>query len=197
MPPEQHGKGIIRKIEDPDVLPESSLHFALADYLAGIAERGIIQRTSFNPTHVPPEILPNLMIWDLEPETAASGGLLDFRFRLMGSGLVEMLGFEMTGKLLSDFPIQTCKEYLRDNAMLAEQHTKPVFSRTELDYPDGTSLITDKAYYPMRHKDGLHGMLVMFTATTFFELYRPVVELGEPAMVEDRFRVLPAIALWT
>ncbi|MCK0068089.1 MULTISPECIES: hypothetical protein [Kordiimonas] len=198
MPSELHREAIIRKIEDPSVLPESSLHFEFADYLASIAEQGMIQRSSFDPSAIPPEILPNLMIWDVFPPEVRTGlSDIDFRFRLMGSGLVSMLGFEMTGKLLTEFPLLVCKEYLRDNALLAEKHSKPVFSHTALEYPDGTFLTTDKAYYPLRHKDGLHGMLVMFTATTLQELYKPVIDLGEPCAVEDRFRVLPGIALWS
>ncbi len=192
---EKHVKGLIHKIEAPSVMPENNLHFLLSDYVAGITVDDVIQRRLFDPTKLSASIIPNLIIWDVIPPEDPEQKI-DLQFRLMGNGLVSLLGFEMTGKNMSDFPVNTCRQYLTENALLAEETQKPVFSRTTIRYRDGSEVVTDKSFYPLRQKDGLHAVLALFTIASLAILYETLIELGEPELVHDHYRVLSGVGKW-
>jgi hypothetical protein len=90
-------------------LADEKLRFLDAPELAGIAAlaaywdrkrgaRALADRADIDPTEIVP-LLPHLVIC----ETLDGGA--DFRVRLFGTGLVELVGEERTGKCLSEFGI--------------------------------------------------------------------------------------------
>lgn len=89
-----------KKITDEPQFIEAPEHpsvAALHDYLESVrGERELADRADIDPVKIA-RFLPNVIIAE-----AVNGGE-DFRTRLFGTALVELLGEERTGKLLSEF----------------------------------------------------------------------------------------------
>lgn len=85
--------------EEPQIvaLPEHPSIIELAAYLERLrGDREMADRGDIRPSEIA-RLLPNMIIAE-----AVKGGE-DFRVRLFGTALVELLGEERTGKLLSEF----------------------------------------------------------------------------------------------
>ncbi len=97
-------------------LPSELLPFY--DFWTDACDGGVpVHRTSMDPLNLPPQILPWLFIINVKRDP------LDYQYRLIGTGLTEMLARDLTGKRMSDvyYP-PGHNEFLRHRLkMVAEQ----------------------------------------------------------------------------
>jgi hypothetical protein len=141
---------------DKPTLIDAPEHPALAElhayWEAKRGNRAIADRADINPADIV-RLLPHLFVLDV-----LEGGL-DFRVRVFGTALVELMREERTGKLISDFgepaTIPTDPVELRNRwltiSRLALQNRRPLFFKSPTVAPERNYM-----YY--------HGMFAPLTA---------------------------------
>ena len=78
-------------------LHTSPVMLDMYDHWAGLRRGGAIpMRAALDPVDLPRMMLPNLALVDVEAEP------LDFRYRLVGTALVEWFGHDPTGRLVAE-----------------------------------------------------------------------------------------------
>jgi hypothetical protein len=99
-----------------DELPDEKLRDLHAIWLAKSAPGRLPGRDDFDPTELPPHLLPWITIFDVE------GSRL--RIRIVGTGIVEALGMDTTGHYLDELPNV---EDLHARARWAVENAKPFY----------------------------------------------------------------------
>jgi hypothetical protein len=99
-----------------DDLPDQKLRELHAIWLEKCEDGRLPSRTDFDPVELPPKLLPWITIFDVE------GSRL--RIRLVGTGIVEALGMDTTGRYLDALPNT---EMLHARARWVVEHAKPFY----------------------------------------------------------------------
>lgn len=97
-------------------LPDPKLQSLHAIWLAKCAPDKLPGRADFDPVELPPELLPWITIFDVEGER--------LRVRLVGTGIVEALGMDATGRYVDELPNTHA---LHNRARWAVVNAKPFF----------------------------------------------------------------------
>lgn len=97
-------------------LPDPKLQRLHAIWLDKCGPDRLPGRADFDPVELPPDLLPWITIFDVERER--------FRIRLVGTGIVEALGMDTTGRHLDELPNT---QALQDRARWVVAHAKPYF----------------------------------------------------------------------
>jgi hypothetical protein len=82
--------------------------------------------SGFSLEFVPPKLLPWSVLVDVETDP------LDFRFRFWGTERSNLIGAEMTGKLVSDIAQESMREGNREEYANVYRHGKAVLCRTPI-----------------------------------------------------------------
>jgi len=99
-----------------DDLPDVKLKELHAIWLSKCAGRHLPRRADFDPVDLPPKLLPWITIFDVEEGR--------FRIRLVGTGIVEALGMDTTGRYLDELPNT---DLLHARARWAVENAKPFY----------------------------------------------------------------------
>lgn len=87
--------------------------------------------------------------WIVLLDVLRSGGEIDYRYRLLGTANVGLLGIDRTGQLLSEnleaADVVTIKEYF-DNTVLLR---KPVFTKAGIPHKREFLVTVYRAFYPL------------------------------------------------
>jgi hypothetical protein len=112
-----HGKGAEVHVDfTNDELPDQKLRDLHAIWLAKSGSGRLPGRDDFDPTELPPHLLPWITIFDVE------GSRL--HIRIVGTGIVEALGMDTTGHYLDELPNV---EDLHARARWAVENGKPFY----------------------------------------------------------------------
>lgn len=174
------------------VAPEFDGHYWLGEHLKACASGPILERQDFSVANFRSDIIPHLIKW--EPV----GGLPEiesFRYRVMGQGIVDFVGADLTGKYLSDLPFLVCRKYMKALGTQCLIEQKPIFSRTDLMFKDHMLVTTEKSFYPVRQGDRTN-LLILFTFINYTYVLDKLIDGGEPVSADDNYWVLPAIGDW-
>ncbi|MBI3515811.1 MAG: PAS domain-containing protein [Proteobacteria bacterium] len=110
----------------PEQLAAPPLRFLLEQWLRLTQGIGLPLARKINPFELEPA-LGYLVL--LEP----TGGGHDFRFRLYGSRFAELSGFDMTGKLLSEYPVSAYAAEFGIAVYRAAMHRRrPLYTRNRV-----------------------------------------------------------------
>ena len=82
-------------------------------------EARALSRAALDPITMPREALPYLILLEIVPET------LDFQYRLVGTGVVEMLGRDFTGQRVSTYQARHETEDLISGYRHVVKHVEP------------------------------------------------------------------------
>ncbi|MEP2827576.1 PAS domain-containing protein [Parvibaculum sp.] len=150
-----HGEGATKITEEPEFIdvPEHPSVCALHDYIERKrGSREMADRADINPAEIA-KLMPNLVIAE-----AVNGGD-DFRVRLFGTALVELLGEERTGKLLSEFAEESTAFSSRNPASVRRRwlyitrkaflDRKPVFVKVPFTASDRLYLVGHTISVPL------------------------------------------------
>jgi hypothetical protein len=99
-----------------DELPDDKLKDLHAIWLEKCHGGRLPGRADFDPTQLPPKLLPWMTIFDVEGER--------LHIRLVGTGIVEALGKDTTGQYLDELPNT---DVLHARARWAVENAKPFF----------------------------------------------------------------------
>lgn len=99
-----------------DDLPDRKLKALHAIWLSKHEGRRLPRREDFDPVDLPPTLLPWMTIFDVEGER--------FRIRLVGTGIVEALGQDTTGRYLDELPNT---DMLHARARWAVENARPFY----------------------------------------------------------------------
>lgn len=99
-----------------DDLPDEKLQDLHAIWLSKLGADRLPGREDFDPTELPPRLLPWITIFDIEAER--------FRIRIVGTGIVEALGQDTTGRYLDELPNT---DLLLARARWAVENAKPFY----------------------------------------------------------------------
>src|SRR5690349_12411326 len=109
-------------------------------------DRDIPDRADFDPTSIAPALLPHFVLVDV-----MDGGAR-LRYRLLGTAIVNRLGFDPTGKYFDEKFSDKIALYMLSLAREAVAKRRPVFSKAAMTPPDGIdSIITARIYMPLTH----------------------------------------------
>jgi hypothetical protein len=122
---------------------ESSIIRELFDYWRGKCRgTAIPRRTDIDPAEILP-ILPNLMIVDFEQQP------FRVRFRLVGTKVVEITGFEFTGRYLDEIVKPDVEAAFIECYETASRTKQPVFDRIKWRFDDQITGEYDFAVLPL------------------------------------------------
>lgn len=99
-----------------DDLPNPKLRGLHAIWLSKCAPGRLPGRDDFDPTELPPQLLPWITIFDVEGAR--------FQIRIVGTGIVEALGMDTTGRYLDEIPNT---EVLHARARWVVDNAKPFY----------------------------------------------------------------------
>ena len=177
-------------------MPEQEIseeHKWLGDHLAAARTGELLDRRDFHPIRFRPDIIPQLIKWDPIYE---DGSLSDFRHRVFGQSLVDLFGFDMTGKNLCALPFEVCQKYMFQLGELCIRMKKPVYSQTKLVFGGGMIVHTDKCFYPVFQADQVT-VLILFVIKNHSFDFQSLIKGGEPLHATDKYYVLNDIGDWS
>lgn len=142
----------IFKIEDASDLPESLREvFLVWDNLSKQGSGPLVEL--FSLESMPLKILPWSVVVDVLEEQG------EYRFRFFGTERVQLIGVELTGKLLTQIP----DEYMREGNRVEYNHVceygEPVLCRTPFTTLSGLSSVRLSVRLPMIDKNGKVSMI--------------------------------------
>jgi len=168
------------------VAPSDCRHAALISALAARVCDGHLSRQAFSPFLVPPACLPHIALVDI---VAGRDGPNSYRYRLFGTEMREVVGLELTGKTVADYPKRSCRCYLTRLFDECRLQGRPLISKARLLYPRGFEITTEKTFLPLfGSADAVDMILTLFTFNFHHGGAAPGVA-EEPEEVRESYRV--------
>jgi len=121
---------------------------------------GVPHRTDITPSGITPAVLR----WMMVMEVVEIDGKTEFKYRLMGTGCVELAGMDYTGRILGDrlTPAGTAARKLEFNRVMGTH--APVYTWSELPVPDRTFINVFRGVFPVTASDGKVDQIVLLIA---------------------------------
>ena len=129
----------------------------LAFWVRKRGARSMPSKRDMDPTEIPPKHLPNLQIIDV-----LDGGK-SFRFRLVGTALVQAYGKDYTGKLTDELLDPEITRAMHEMYETVCSTKVPLFARHKYQTSTNIDLVTKRIYMPLSD-DGVevHHILGVF-----------------------------------
>jgi len=138
------GMDRLTTISDPRTILDGSFLLNLHEYWAERrGKKPVLDRADVDPTDIP-TILPHLYLTDVLPD----GG---FRVRLIGTHMVQRLGWDPTGKKISEILNGQYLEYVHSFLYAAVEARNPVFCESNYSIPGKDFLRVKRLILPMTH----------------------------------------------
>jgi len=131
--------------------------------------RAMPARRDIDPIEMGPKLLPHLMLCEL----AEQGSRI--RFRLVGTLLVKRLGYDPTGKWLSDLPKSDYLDFL--GRMVRQSYAKaaPIFAASTFRWGANGRLDAQHLLLPLTTDGGEPGIVMVGTAYASDEVFPPQI----------------------
>ncbi|HUH83997.1 MAG TPA: PAS domain-containing protein [Stellaceae bacterium] len=159
-----------------DYRSDQILGRALAYWEGKRGSRAMPSRAEIEPAEITP-LLPNLQLIDV-----AEGGAR-FRYRLVGTAIVEAFGSEYTGKWLDELFTTERSKFAEDVYRLTCSERLPVFARSTYVTASERQLVANRVCMPLS-ADGATVTMIM-GALTFVSSVRPVAGVWAQARMLD------------
>lgn len=108
-------------------------------------DRMMPARSDIDPMHIP-DLLPKIGLVDV-----SSGNGVRYRFRLIGTKLVELSGCDFTGQPFNALPSQVHRDYYYDLYNSCVQNARPIFSDIEITLHQENDVLEPRVQYGMDH----------------------------------------------
>lgn len=121
-------------------------HRQMFDYWRGkFREDAPPTREDIDPTEIPPAILPWLILYSVDWRT----GLPRFRFRLVGTGIVQRYNRDVTGKYFEDaYDDKTLARQI-DSFSDVAVNGRPAYARLQVPVPDRDFISYERLLLPL------------------------------------------------
>lgn len=100
-------------------------------------------KRDIDPTEIPPEVLPNLQLVDVIDDGAR------FRYRLIGTGLVDIYGKDYTGTYVDELVSGDRLAFIQRAYRSVCQLKVPIFSHNHYHTIRGADLVANRIYMPL------------------------------------------------
>jgi hypothetical protein len=127
--------------------------------------RLIPDRQDIDPAEIEPQILPHLLL----SEFCDDGQRV--RFRIVGTKVVERLGFDGTGKFLDEFLTGSYLAYVASLHRDVWLHSAPVYSESKLGAGTRDHLTTRRIFLPISKGDIMPAMTLAVQTFKFLDGY--------------------------
>ncbi|HXC28690.1 MAG TPA: PAS domain-containing protein [Stellaceae bacterium] len=121
---------------------------ALSYWTGKRSGRSMPRKRDIDPIEIPPKILPNLQIID-----AIDGGAR-FRYRLIGTALVEAYGRDFSGRIVDELFPDGRLDFVQSLYRSVCTSKAPIFSRNKYHTPRDVDLFSMRIYMPLS-EDGV------------------------------------------
>lgn len=161
---------------EPEAWAAPSEHeFILSFWKENHDSNGLIPKTKINPFDLKP-VLPCMLLMELDEED-------QWRFSLVGTGIVNEYGADFTGTKLADFDFPSCRNVYQSLVEACEKESGPYTCIGTLRYPDRDFLDSTKTVVPVTKKEGrlTHCVIVLTIDDRSMGIehpYRPYYPLG-------------------
>ncbi|MEK9971531.1 MAG: PAS domain-containing protein [Ferrovibrio sp.] len=116
-------------------------------------------RAALDPLALPPAVLPQLILMELVPG-APGGDPYRFHYRLVGTGIVELFGFDPTGRYLDEIG-DTPEIRVNINRLnYVAEARQPHLSRSPFMIPSREFIHVERLTLPFLRADGTVGFLL-------------------------------------
>ncbi len=173
------------------VYPSHSVQIAAIKSLYNHHGAKPFSRKCFRPNHVSSMALPYTNLVDIEPD----GKDIAFRFRLFSTELYDIIGTNLCGQTVRDFPKYSCRTYLTKLHELCAYSGKPLFSSAEISYPR-VKVLTEKTLIPLysepgdTHKTAAPKMILSFFTFSYGKyLHNRELCEGEPKSAIEKYQI--------
>ena len=125
------------------------------------------RRADLDPLIEIPTLVPDVFLVDVLPDSP------DFRVRLMGTRVVERLGLETTGKMISEWTRGAYREAILALLRATINHRRPVYSVTNFIHPERAQAVVERLMVPLVNDDGK--VVIVATFQLFHQFARAEV----------------------
>jgi hypothetical protein len=144
--------------------------------------RPVPTRSSFDPVEIP-SLLPHLML------TEAVEGGEDFRYRVVGTAVVEAAGMDFTGRRQQELlPPGPYRDYVLGLSQTVMREQRPLYSESSYRCQLLSDRWTSRLMLPLAREDGTIGFIL---AGQVFGA-RPLAPPGRPIVESDAFEAGPS-----
>jgi len=102
----------------------------------------------------PAGITASILRWMMVLEVVDIAGKTEFKYRLMGTGCVELCGMDYTGRLLGDRLTEAGTTARKSEFTRLMQDFTPIYTWSELPVPDRTFINVYRGVFPVTSSDG-------------------------------------------
>lgn len=120
---------------------------ALSYWMSKRGERSMPRKRDIDPTDIPPKILPNLQIIEV-----INGGAR-FRYRLIGTALVDAYGKDFSGLIVDELFPDGRLDFVQGLYRSVCSSKAPIFSRNKYHTPRNVDLFSTRIYMPLSEDD--------------------------------------------
>lgn len=159
---DEGGESDLGKFDFDRLVHKDETLSAIYNYWSGKRQGSQLpSRQAIDPAEIP-ELLPHLGLIDVEPNMSG------FRYRLIGTHMVNMFGRDFTGRSLGD-PLKdgTYGRFLRAYYTDAVQHCAPVFCESVFRYRGSGELRIRRLVMPLTAAPGSTAVTMLFFCNTF------------------------------
>lgn len=120
---------------------------ALSYWMSKRGERSMPRKRDIDPIEIPPKILPNLQIIEV-----INGGAR-FRYRLIGTALVDAYGKDFSGRIVDELFPDDRLDFVQGLYRSVCTSKAPIFSRNKYHTPRDVDLFSMRIYMPLSEDD--------------------------------------------
>lgn len=140
-------------------------------YWQSVAPEGLLPgRQHVDPLAIPRSLLPHIALYDLVP----AAGDFRIRCRLMGTGVVELLGADNTGRFIDETMPMGGYRPLHESFRALMQTGMPQYWQRTLPYPDRSFIGIRRLALPL----AADGVTVDMAMSCYMPVLQPVAENG-------------------
>lgn len=144
----------------PVALRSDCILLPLYEYWASRrAGRAYPDRADISPHGLGPKLLPHIGMVEID-----TGDMAASRMRLIGTAIVQELGFDPTGKPVRDYSSGEYLEFLLSLVREMLLHRRPVFSEAGFCHYEDRFVLSRRLYMPLSH-GGSEPALLLFGQT--------------------------------
>ncbi len=179
-------------VEESDAVPIGPVHQDMIQALWAKFGDQKFGRKDFSPSVIPARALPNTCLLDVIKGEATN----TYQYRVFGTEMRDVVGVNLSGKTILDFPKRSCRTYLMRLHDECTYQAKPLHSVARIKYPKGITMLTEKTFIPLfdDNQKTVNMILTVFTFD-FSNRQKPGKDdvFTEPVSAYEQFRVFKSL----
>ncbi|MEO3428802.1 PAS domain-containing protein [Pelagibius sp. CAU 1746] len=132
----------MKRITDEDEIESADIRALFRYWRSKCPEGGIPRRADIDPVDIP-RLMPKLLIADIERNP------FRVRYRLVGTRIVEMTGFEFTGRYLDEIALEDYEGPFQECYQTACETKSPIITRISWSLTPGLTAEYDVCFLPL------------------------------------------------